>query len=145
MDFAHSHKTTETHTWNRGKADTVGGGWTEHDSFNLTAPILNFTIQEVLKPDFRAQVTEVLKYWIDYDVENLFRIKSGIHHFRVPRQYETNSTEGSGGLIDMGGPFTKESLELAESRLKELFGLVVTHYHSKGELERAMIYATALP
>ena len=126
------------------KAQTVEGGWTEGDSFDLTAPILNFTIQEALNPDYRMQVTKVLKYWIDYDVENLFRIKSGIHHFRVPYQYETNSTDGSGGLIDTGGPFSEESLVIAEDRLKELLGLVTTHYHSKGELERAMIYAMAL-
>jgi len=126
------------------KAQTVVGGWTEGDSFNLTAPILNFSIQDVLNPDFRTQVAKVLKFWIDYDVENLFRIKSGIHHFRVPYQYEMNSTDGSGGLIDMGGPFSEESLIIAQDRLKELLGLVTTHYHSKGELERAMIYAIAL-
>jgi hypothetical protein len=126
------------------KAQTVEGGWAEGESFNLTAPILNFTIQEVLNPGFRIQVEKVLKYWIDYDVENLFRIKSGIHHFRVPMQYETNSTAGSGGLIGMGGPFSEQSLVNAEDRLKELLGLVTTHYHSKGELERAMVYAVAL-
>jgi hypothetical protein len=126
------------------KAQTVVGGWKEGDSFNLTAPILNFTIQEVLNPDFRIEVAKVLKFWIGYDVENLYRIKSGIHHFRVPYQYETNSTDSSGGLIDMGGPFSEESLLLAQNRLKELLGLVITHYHSKGELERAMIYAMAL-
>jgi hypothetical protein len=82
--------------------------------------------------------------WIDYDVENLFRIRSGIHHFRVPNRYEMNSTDGSGGLIDMGGPFTDESLLLAQDRLKELLGVVTTHYYSRGELGRAMIYAMAL-
>jgi hypothetical protein len=126
------------------KGETVKGGWTEGDSFNLTAPILDFSIQDVLKPDFRKQVENVLKFWIDYDVDNLFRIKSGIHHFRAPHQYETNSTEGSGGLIDMGGPFTEDSLKLAQNHLAELLGLITTHYHSKGDLERAMIYAMAL-
>jgi hypothetical protein len=90
------------------------------------------------------QVAKVLKYWIDHDVENLVRIKSGIHHFRVPYKYETNSTNNSGGWIDMGGPFSESSLPLAQDRLKELLGLVTTHYQSKGELERAMIYAMAL-
>jgi hypothetical protein len=126
------------------KGQTVAGGWTEGESFNLTAPILNFTVAEALNPEFRKQVAKVLKYWIEYDVENLFRIKSGIHHFQVPYQYETNSTSGSGGSIDMGGPFSEESLVIAQDRLKELLGCVTTHYHSKGELERAMIYAMAL-
>ena len=126
------------------KAQTVTGGWKEGESFDVIAPILNFTIAEALNPEFRKQVEKVLKFWIDYDVENLVRIKCGIHHFRVPNRYETNSTEGSGGLIDMGGRFTEPSLLLAQDRLKELLGFVTTHYYSKGELARAMIYAMAL-
>jgi hypothetical protein len=50
------------------KANTVE--WVTGDTFNLKAPILNFTIQEILDSDFRAHVAEVLKFWIDYDVEN---------------------------------------------------------------------------
>jgi hypothetical protein len=126
------------------KAQTVEGGWTEGESFDLTAPILNFTIQQALDPEFRIRVAQVLKFWIDYDVENLFRIRSGIHHLRVPNRYETNSTDGSAGLIDMGGPSTDESLLLAQDRLRELLGVVTTHHYSKGELGRAMIYAMAL-
>jgi hypothetical protein len=126
------------------KAQIVSGGWKEGDSFNLIAPILNFTIQDALKPELRTQVAKVLKYWIDYDLENIVRIKCGIHHFRVPARYETNSTEGTRGLHDMGGPFPEESLLLAQERLKELLGWVTHHYYSKGELKRAMIYAMAL-
>jgi hypothetical protein len=100
----------------------------------------------VINPDFRMQRPKALKFRIDYHyhVDNLFRFKSGILHFRVPYQYETNSTDGSGGLIDMGGLFSEESLVIAQDRLKELLGLVTTDYPSKGELEKAMIYAVAL-
>ena len=62
------------------KARTVE--WKKGDTFNLGAPILNFTIQEVLDSDRRTQIAEVLKFWIGHDVENLFRIKSGIQRFR---------------------------------------------------------------
>src|SRR5262249_43327253 len=122
------------------KGETVKGGWEEGDSFDLIAPILDFTIQDALNPEFRKQVEKVLKFWIEYDVENLVRIKCGIHHFRAPKRYETNSTEGSGGLITMGGQFAEPSLLVAQDRLKELLGVVTTHYYSKGELARAMIY-----
>jgi hypothetical protein len=125
------------------KAQTVDGGWATGESFNLKAPILNFTIQEVLAPDFRAQVAKVLKFWIDYDVENLFRIKSGIHHFQVPYDYETNATKVS-GLIDQGGPFSEASLLLAQNRLKERLELIATHHYNKKELVSAVIYAMAL-
>jgi hypothetical protein len=81
------------------RAKTVDGGWVTGESFNLRAPILNFTIQELLKDTFRDKVVKVLKFWIDFDVENLFRIKSGIHQFRVPHEYETNSTKITGMVI----------------------------------------------
>ena len=105
--------------------------------------ILNFTIQEVLDRDFRAQVAEVLKFWIDYDVENLFRIKSGIHHFRVPADYETNTRKFT-AWTGQGGRFREESLLLAQSRLKELLGLIATHYYEKKDMVSAAIYAMAL-
>jgi hypothetical protein len=123
------------------QAQTVD--WGTGETFNLKAPILNFTIQEVLDRDFRAHVAEVLKFWIDYDVENLFRIKSGIHHFRVPHDYETNTTKFS-GWIHQGSRFREESLLLAQSRLKELLGLIATHHYRNNDMMSAAIYAMAL-
>jgi hypothetical protein len=123
------------------KAQTVG--WETGDRFSLKAPILNFTIQESLDSDFRTKVSEVLKFWIDYDTENLFRIKSGIHQFRVPSDYETNSTKLT-GWIGGGGRFRAESLPLALSRLKELLSLVASHYFQQKDMVSAAIYALAL-
>jgi len=123
------------------QAQTVD--WSTGETFNLKAPILNFTIQEVLDRDFRAHVAEVLKFWIDYDLENLFRIKSGIHHFRVPDDYETNTTKVT-GWITQGGPFREESLLLAQNRLKELLGLIATHHYRNNDMMSAAIYAMAL-
>jgi hypothetical protein len=77
------------------KAHTVD--WLEGDTFDLKAPILNFTIQELLDNDFRARVAEVLNFWIEYDVENLARIRNGIPSFWVPYDYETNTTRYTGG------------------------------------------------
>jgi hypothetical protein len=123
------------------KARTVD--WVTGNTFKLQAPILNFTIQEMLDREFCARVAEVLKFWIDYDVENLFRIKSGIHKFWVPDLYETNTTKFS-GLVSQGGHFREESLLLAQSRLKELLGLIVTHYYHKKDMVSTAIYAMAL-
>jgi hypothetical protein len=117
--------------------------WVTGDTFKLNAPILNFTIQQVLDVDFRARVAEVLKFWIGYDVENLFRIKSGIHRFWVPEKYETNTIKLT-ARTGQGGRFREESLPLAESRLKELMGLIATHYYEKKDLVSAAIYAMAL-
>jgi hypothetical protein len=123
------------------KAQTVG--WETGDRFALKAPILNFTIQESLDLDFRVMAWDVLKFWIDCDTENLFRIKSGIHKFRVPADYETNSTKVT-AWIESGGRFRAESLPLALSRLQEILSLVATHCFQQKDMVSAAIYALAL-
>lgn len=123
------------------KAHTVD--WVTGETFQLKAPILNFTIQDLLDPDYRAEIARVLKFWIDYDVENLFRIKSGIHHFRVPHDYETNTTKFT-AWTGQGGRFREESLLLAQDRLKELLGLIATHYFDKKDMISAAMFAMAL-
>ncbi|MFZ2081241.1 MAG: hypothetical protein WAV38_32260 [Xanthobacteraceae bacterium] len=125
------------------KAQPVEGGWVEGESFQLRAPILNFTIQEILDDTFRNKVVEVLKFWIGYDVENLFRIKCGIHHFQVPYEYETNSTKVT-GLIEQGGPFDDESFLLAQKRLEELLRVIASHHCRRSELLSAALYAMTL-
>jgi hypothetical protein len=123
------------------KANTVG--WVTGDTFHLKAPILNFTIQEVLDRSFRANMAEVLKFWIDYDMENLFRIKSGIHYFQVPADYETNTTKFT-AWTRQGGHFREESVLLAQCRLKELLELFATHYYNKNDLVSAAISVMAV-
>lgn len=126
---------------NETKAITVG--WVTGDTFDLKAPILNFTIQELLDGDFRARATDVLKFWIEYDMENLFRIKSGIHHFRVPNNYETNTTKFT-AWSGQGADFQEKSLQLALDRLKELMGHIATHYYRTNDMLNAAIYAMTL-
>jgi hypothetical protein len=79
----------------------------------LEAPILNFTIQEILDQDFRRQVKSVLKYWIDFDVENLARIKNGIQQFEVPCDYETNKTKSTGRIMQGVWRFREDTFPLA--------------------------------
>ena len=123
------------------KRNTVD--WLTGDTFNLAAPILDFTIQEVLDKDFRIQVAEVLKFWIAYDVENLARIKNGMPSFWAPNDYETNKTTFK-GWTQQGGRFREASLSLAQNRLKELLGLLATHHYREGDMVKAAVYAMAL-
>jgi hypothetical protein len=125
------------------RANTIAWATATGHSFTLEAPILNFTIEEVLEDGFRRQAAEVLKFWIDYDVENLLRIRSGIHQFRVPVNYETNTTNFTGWTQQSGG-FRDESLQLARRRLQEMLGLLATHHFKRGEMVSAAIYAMAL-
>jgi hypothetical protein len=118
--------------------------WGMADIYKLEAPILQFTIQEVLDRDFRANVKKVLKFWIEYDLENLFRIKSGIHWFWTPHEYETNTTKITGISGQGQQLLPKESLERAHNRLKELLGFVATHHYRNKDMVSAAIYAMAL-
>jgi hypothetical protein len=118
--------------------------WEEGSSFELKAPILNFTIQEALDDSFRARLAAVLKLWIDNDMENIFRIKSGNHHFQTPYEYTTNTPEVLGGITDFGGPFSEQSVQRAKGVVKELLSHITTHHFNKTELVSAAIYATTL-
>jgi hypothetical protein len=64
------------------RAQTINTSWEIGSSFELKAPILNFTIQQALDDTFRAQLAAVLKFWIEIDMENIFRIKCGNHNFQ---------------------------------------------------------------
>jgi len=126
------------------RAQPIETSWEEGSSFELKAPILNFTIQEALDNDFRARLAAVLKLWIDNDMENIFRIKCGNHHFRTPYEYETNCADAKGGISEFGGPFSEKFVQRAKAVLKELLSHIATHHYKNKELVSAAIYATAL-
>jgi hypothetical protein len=125
------------------RARPIETEWKEGSSFELKAPILDFTIQQALDDTFRTQPAAVLKLWIDYDMENIFRIKCGNHHFQVPYEYQTNSADIR-GISEFGGPFSEQSRQKAKEVLRELLGHVTTHHYENRELVGATIYAMAL-
>jgi hypothetical protein len=125
-------------------AQPINTSWETGSSFELKAPILNFTIQEALNERFRTRLAAVLKLWIANDLENIFRIRSGIHTFQTPYEYETNVPEIKGGKSEFGGPLTETSVLRANTVLKELLSHITTHHYTKGELASAAVYATAL-
>src|SRR5262249_24621473 len=129
-------KRLELHLGRETKARTVG--WDAGDTFKLNAPILSSTIEEVLNKNRCAQVESALKAWIGYDLENLFRIRSGLPHFRVPMEYETNKTEIT-GWSGRTGPFSEELLRLAHGRLNELLNHLTTHYQRHNDLVSAAL------
>ena len=126
------------------RARPIETKWESGSSFELKAPILDFTIQEALDNTFRARLAAVLKLWIDYDMENIFRIKCGIHSFQVPYEYETNSINVSSGKSEFGGPFSEQSLHKAKAVLKELLSHITNYHYNNNELVSATIYAAAL-
>jgi Domain of unknown function (DUF4365) len=66
--------------------------WEGGSTFSLSAPILDVTIQDLLNDQFHRKAWDVLKFWIGYELENLSRIKAGIHQFTMPDGYRPNET-----------------------------------------------------
>jgi hypothetical protein len=97
----------------------------------------------VLDDAFRAHIADVLKFWIDYEMRNLIRVRRGIPRFQVPNEYETNSTNFKGWAIQ-GAGFRDESVRLAQSHLEELLGIFTKHYRRDSDLTSAAICAMAL-
>jgi len=127
------------------KGQTVDCDWSTAagDTYNLKAPILNFTIQELLQSDFHGRAKAVLKHWIDYDLENLARIRNGLPILWVPHDYETNATAFTGWALQ-SGPFREDLLQRAQNRLKELLAFLATHHYHNDDIVHAAIYAMAL-
>ncbi len=115
------------------KGVTVDFDWSRGDTFSLRAPILDFTIQDLLDNGFHARAEQVLKHWIDYDLVNLSRIRNGMPTMFVPHDYETNSTNFA-AWVAQGGPFREDSLRRAQNRLKELLSHLQRHHSRKGDL-----------
>jgi hypothetical protein len=127
---------TETHA--------VTGQWPWIGPCTLAAPILNFTIPEILETAKILEVKSVLKFWINFDVENLVRIKNGIQQFVVPADYETNKTKNTARTTQGNWRFREDTFPLAKDRLTELLWLVATHCDYTDDMVSAVIYAMAL-
>ena len=82
---------------NRGKG--YGTAWEKEgyklddpDAFPLSAPIAEFTVNEILNDGFKERIQKVLALWASVDAENLYRIQAGIRHFTTLDEYVTNET-----------------------------------------------------
>jgi len=90
--------------------------WEGGTFFSLSAPILEFSITDMLQDDFCERVREVLLFWIEVDKGNLTRMRTGLREFEMPHEYRTNET-GSRSRVIQGIRMAEEP-ELAQARLQ---------------------------
>ena len=116
--------------------------WEGGTKFSLSAPIIDATVQELLNDEFHRQVWKVLRFWIDVDLENLARIKAGIHSSKMPAGYSTNANDvsawaiqGFGGAPDLGP---------AKDHVKECVAYLSSQLHRKSDLPGAVRCALLL-
>jgi len=116
--------------------------WQGSTTFSLSAPVLDATIQQLLDDGFHRQAWEVLRSWIGFDLENLARIRAGIHSFRMPDQYTTNMTNFRAWVTQ--GITKAPDLASAMEHVKESVAYLSSQLNRKGDLAGAVRCAMLL-
>jgi len=109
--------------------------WEGGTKFSLSAPILDASMEDLLKDDFHREAREVLQFWISVDLANLERINAGIHSFTMPASYRVNSTELLRWAIH--GVTKAENIESAIEHLKESLSWISSQLHRRGDISGA--------
>lgn len=121
--------------------DTKGRAltWVSHNTYSLSAPILDFSLSDMLKTDFRNQAQAVLQFWIKIEQNNINRIHSKILSCTTPDHYETNTVNFK-SWVTMGSSKAKaEELEQAIATLKQHIAWIGGQFYVHNDLEKAMM------
>jgi hypothetical protein len=92
--------------------------WVDGERFDLSAPILEFGVDEIEKEQFRERAAEILKYWIDVDQENLQLVRHGLRAFIMPDRYVTDELPSASRVIQSLRTVSREDLGRAVSFLR---------------------------
>ena len=109
--------------------------WSDNTEFPLGAPILDASVVELLDDEFHKRAKEVLRFWIDVELENLARIKAGIHSFKMPYEYSTNSIDVNGWITQ--GDRAAPDLALAKDHVQESLAYLASQLYQSGDLSGA--------
>lgn len=112
----------------------LGAAWSDNNIFSLS-PIIDASLQDLLEEEFYENTRNVLRYWIDIDLANLQRIKSGIEYYEMPYEYHANK-KGGGGTVFLS-TYRPERLETAKKKVKELVAYYGLQIFKKGDFAGA--------
>lgn len=117
--------------------------WASAETFSLSAPILEFTIQDMLQEGFQENAKAVLLAWLNFDQENLLCIQMGIHSVEMPYKYQTNERDLAAlGRVGHGIRLaTDENLLRVRTRLIEMLRWIIEQFARKGDLDGASLAA----
>ena len=113
--------------------------WKGDERASLDAPILDFSLTELLNPDRHAELKEVLKLWLGIDADNLTQVKLGLRSFSMPTTYVTNALDFT-GAITLSRAFRKE-LGRTQETLGGILPYAANHFRAVGDLPGAALCA----
>lgn len=111
--------------------------WKDGKSFSLSAPIHEFEIEETMEEGFVGKSQEILRTWIDFDLENRRYFANRIPGFAVPSGYTTGSTSFPGKSYEWLNAANDEQVSEAISGLREQLDWVAWQCYQKGDWKRA--------
>jgi hypothetical protein len=111
----------------------VGTQWQNETTYLLSAPILDATVTDFLDGDFHQTARKVLQFWVDVELLNIARVKSGIHLFCVPSNYITNSTKIGGWAIHQVN--RAKDLAVATASVRQSLAYLASQLYNRGDLE----------
>ncbi len=112
--------------------------WIDGTRFSLSAPIIEASILETLDDDFVKRAKAVLQFWIDIDLENLDRLRSGVLNFKVPHSYSTGECKVRGWAIQGVNRAEKYAVEEGIARLRNSLDWVSDQLYKQGDLPGAI-------
>lgn len=112
--------------------------WIDGTTFSLSAPILEFSVQDALGDGFLESAKATLKMWVDVDMENLHRLRNGVRSFKVPANYRTGECEINGWAIQGINRAERETVAEGVASLRDSLDWVSGQLYKGGDLPGAI-------
>jgi hypothetical protein len=116
--------------------------WQDGTSFSLGAPIIDYTIHELLDDAVFNNAKAVLDHWLHEETRSLMRVAMGLPVFAMPSQYETNGLTKGGFVFQWS--MLPERYGPARETLKEALPWLAESYRASGDLAGAARVAVLL-
>jgi hypothetical protein len=109
--------------------------WTDGQSASLGAPILEFTLPDLLDSARHRELKSVLEVWLRSDAENILRVSQQMRQYTMPTSYVTNSSEFTGAVTHIG--HHREDLDKTRKSLGDVLPYAAQNLLSAGDLPGA--------
>lgn len=108
---------------------------------DLSAPIADFTLDQLSNDEFFLKIRSVLDGWLTLEYENLFQITAGVRRWISPDAYKTNEpiTETMRGTGFLSGHVnTSDELHNVVARLRHSIAWIMEQSSRLGDLKGAV-------